>query len=127
MAKLKVPKKKSQQIVFKDKHAFLQEINKRFKPLIDEEIVKYNATMAKEIEKAKIEATKEAMMLILPMSCNALYEAYGIGEKRMEKFLEYFKIHLECLNKGVTDLNDYAKWCEDNKIKFFDVMEVENE
>ena len=67
--------------MFKDKHTFLQEINKRFKPLIDEEIVKYNATMAKEIEKAKIEATKEAMMLILPMSCNALYEAYGIGEK----------------------------------------------
>lgn len=125
MARLKVPKKKSEQITFKDKHEFLQEINKRFKPLIDAEVEKYNATMVKEIEKAKIDATKEALLLILPMSCNALYEAHGIGQKRMEKFLEYFKIHLGCLNEGITDLNDYAKWCEDNKIKFFDVMEVE--
>ena len=125
MAKLKVPKKKSQQIVFKDNTHSYRKLTSDLNHYVDEEIVKYNATMAKEIEKAKIEATKEAMMLILPMSCNTLYEAYGIGEKRMEKFLEYFKIHLECLNKGITDLNDYAKWCEDNKIKFFDVMEVE--
>jgi len=101
------PKKKQEQIIFKNKHEFNQAVNAKFKPLIDEEVKKLMDKYQKAVEQAKTDATREALALILPIACNALYEAYGYREKRLEKFVKQFQIHMECLNMGVTDLDDY--------------------
>ena len=46
-----------------------------------EEIAKYH----KNLEKAKINSTKEALTLILPIACTSLYEAFGFAEKKTRK------------------------------------------
>ena len=114
---------KNGEIHFKNSFELNQFFNKKLKPIIDGEIEEYH----KNLEKAKINSTKEALTLILPIACTSLYEAFGFAEKRQEKFIDCFTKHIECLNEGVTDLDDYQKWCKDNKIKYFEVVEVENE
>lgn len=79
----------------------------------------------KETDKIQDKLMKTVMLLMLPISCTALYEGYGFGEKRLEKFIEYFHTHMECINQGVTDLDQYKKFCEDQRWKYFEVMEVE--
>ena len=96
------------------------ELNLKTKELVRKEV-------AKLIDEAKRKSTEEALTLILPMACNALYECYGFGEKRLEKFIDQFMLHMECLQDGVTGLDDYAKWCKDQGYKFIDVVEVQNE
>lgn len=125
MAKLK-PKKKQEQIIFNSKQEFNQAVNAKFKPLIDEEVKKLMQKYEAAVSEAKTNATREALILILPIACNALYEAYGYREKRLEKFVRYFQIHMECLNDGVTDLDDYKQWCQDQGYKFIDVLEVQD-
>lgn len=124
MTKLK-PKKKQEQIIFNSKQEFNQAVNAKFKPLIDEEVRKLMDKYQKAVEQAKTDATREALTLILPIACNALYEAYGYREKRLEKFVRYFQIHMECLNDGVTDLDDYKQWCQDQGYNFIDILEVQ--
>ncbi len=103
------------------------EIQRKIQPKIDKAIEEYHEKYNAAVEQAKTDATRNALLMIYPIACNSIYEAYGIGTKRMDKFLEYFSRHLECLNSGVTDVDDYKKWCEDEKIKYFDVVEVEDE
>ncbi len=126
MAKLK-PKKKQEQIIFNSKQEFNQAVNAKFKPLIDEEVKKLMQKYEAAVSEAKTNATREALMLILPIACNALYEAYGYREKRLEKFVKYFQVHMECLNEGITTLEDYKQWCQDQGYKFIDILEVEDE
>lgn len=111
----------SEQIVFRNKKEFNQAVNRKFKPLINEEIKKYHANL----EQAKIKATEDALMFILPLCCTVLNEVYGFGSKRQEKFIEYFIKHMECLEEGVTDIEQYKEYCKENRVKFFDVVEVE--
>ena len=33
----------------------------------------------------------------------------ALQRKRQEKFIDCFTKHIECLNEGVTDLDDYQK------------------
>jgi hypothetical protein len=84
-------------------------------------------TIQDALKKAKQDATREAIELLIPIACTAIYEAYGFGEKRQEAFLEYMGRHLECIQDGVTTIDQYEDWCKDNKIKYFKVAEVEHE
>ncbi len=120
-------KAKNGNLIFENAADLNKEIQRKIQPKIDKAIEEYHEKYNTAVEQAKTDATKEALLMIYPIACNAIYEAYGIGAKRMDKFLEYFSRHLECLNSGVTDVDDYKKWCEDEKIKYFDVVEVEDE
>lgn len=112
---------KNGQIIFDSTLDLTQEINRRVQPLIDKEIEKYHANL----EQAKIEATKEALILLLPIACTSLYEAYGFGEVRQQKFIDYFVKHMECVNMGVTDLEQYREFCVEQGLKYFEMEEVE--
>lgn len=104
------------QIIFDGPLDLKLEVKRQIKPML------------KEIaDKAKQEAVTEALELMFPIACNAIYEAYGIGPKRQEQFLKYFKIHLQCLDEGVTTIDDYEKWCADSKIKTFKKLEEKDE
>lgn len=108
---------------FRNKKEFNEAVNKKFKPLINAEIEKYH----NNLEQAKIKSTKEALILLLPIACTAIHEAYGFAEKRQEKFIEYFTTHMQCINDGITDIQQYKDWCIENKIKYFEVVEIEDE
>lgn len=107
---------KNGEIHFKNMAELNAETNRRIKLILEKEIKKY-----------KQAATKEALILLLPLVCTALYEAYGFGEKRQEKFINYFQMHMECINDGITELEQYRAWCVEQGYKYFDVIEVENE
>lgn len=125
MAKLK-PKKKQQQIIFDSMQDFNKAVNIQFNRLMKEEIHKYQGRYEKAIEQAKIDAAKHVASLLVPLVINAMYEAYGIGPKRAEKFIEYFNRHIECVNEGVLNYNDYENWCKEMGYKFIK-MEDEDE
>lgn len=108
-------KTKDGKIIFDNTLELNRTIKQKIKPMI-----------ADITAQAKQEATKEALQLMFPIACNALYEAYGFGQKRQEQFLKYFNIHLQCLDEGVTTLDDYEKWCKDSKIKTFKTLEEKN-
>lgn len=104
---------KNGEIHFKNQAELNKETNRRIKKILETEIVKY-----------KQAATKEAMLLILPIAFTALHEAYGFGEKRLQRFADCFMLHMECINAGVTDLEQYKEFCEEQGYK---VLEVEDE
>ncbi len=120
-------KAKNGNLIFENAADLNKEIQRKIQPKIDKAIEEYHEKYNAAVEQAKTDATRNALLMIYPIACNAIYEAYGIGAKRMDKFLEYFSRHLECLNMGVTDLEDYKKWCEDSGIRFHEVVEVEDE
>lgn len=97
---------KNGEIHFKNKAELSIETKKRVEYLIKQ-----------EMEKIRIQATKDAGTLMLPLIASALYEAYGFGEKRLEKFVEYFNKHLECLNDGIITVDQYEQWCKDQGYK----------
>lgn len=107
---------KNGNLIFKNRAELNAETNKRIKKILETEIVKY-----------KQSATKEALILLLPLACTSLYEAYGLAEKRQERFIDYFITHMECINDGITDIEEYRKWCQEQGYKYFNVVEVENE
>lgn len=107
---------KNGEIHFKNQAELNIEIKRRVKSILEDEIKKY-----------KQAATREALILMLPIACTALNESHGFNKKRLEPFIEYFTTHLKCIEESVTDIDDYEKWCKDNKVKFFNVVEVENE
>lgn len=106
-------KAKDGRLIFDDVKDLNKEIQRRIKPQVDEAIKKYNESLAEEIKKVKEQATIDAGTLMLPIIATALYEAYGFGEKRLEKFVEYFNKHLECINDGVTTADQYEDWCRE--------------
>ena len=108
---------------FRNKKEFNAAVNKKIKPLINAEIEKYH----KNLEQAKIDATNEALVLLLPIVCTSLYEAFGFAEVRQDKFLDYFSIHMQCIEDGVTSLDQYQQWCQDNNVRYFKCIEVEKE
>ena len=69
---------KNGQIIFDNIKDLNEEINRKYKPKIDAAIREYHETL----KVAKREATKDALILLLPIGCTALYEAYGFGEKK---------------------------------------------
>lgn len=104
------------QIIFDGPLDLKREIKRQIKPMLDD--------MA---SKAKQEAVGEALELMLPIACNCIYEAYGFNKKRLKPFLEYFATHIECLDSGVTTLDDYRKWCKDNGIKYIEMEDKDND
>lgn len=112
---------KNGQIIFDNIKDLNEEINRKYKPKIDAAIREYHETL----KVAKREATKDALILLLPIGCTALYEAYGFGEKRQDRFIEYFSTHMECIDKGITEIEQYREWCKEQGYKYFDVVEVE--
>lgn len=110
-------------IIFPDMKNVTDFFNIKAKPMIEEAIENYHS----KVEEVKQDATKEALILLLPIVCTSLYESYGFGEKRLQKFIEYFLIHMECINNGVTDLQQYKDFCKDQNWRFFDMVEVKNE
>jgi hypothetical protein len=109
---------------FNNKKEFNEAVNKKFKPLINAEVVKLQAAYAKEIEGVKAQATLDASTMLLPMIATSLYEAYGFGQKRIERFVEYFNKHLECISDGVTTADQYEDWCKE---KGYDCLIMEAE
>lgn len=97
---------KNGEIHFKSQAELSIETKKRVETLID-----------KELEKVKLQATKDAGNIMLPVIATALYEAYGFGIKRIEKFVEYFNKHIECINDGVTTAEQYEEWCKEQGYK----------
>lgn len=81
----------------------------------------------KETDKIQDKLMKTVMLLMLPISCTALYEAYGFAEVRQQKFIDYFIKHMSCINEGIVNLEQYKEFCKDQGYKYFDVVEVENE
>jgi len=115
-----VIKAKNGTMIFENVKEFNEAVNRKYKPLIEEEIKKYQANL----EIAKREATKDALIMLLPIVSTALYEAYNFGEKRQEKFIEYFLTHMACINQGITDLEQYREFCKDQGYKYFNVVEI---
>ncbi len=76
------------------------------------------------IEQARHKAAKDLFALLAPVSCTAIYEAYGFAEKRQEAFLDKLTEHLECIQDGVTTIDQYQDWCKEKNIKYFKVAEV---
>ncbi|MBP1924614.1 hypothetical protein J2Z76_000467 [Sedimentibacter acidaminivorans] len=109
---------------FNNKKEFNEAVNKKFKPLINAEVEKLHAAYAKEMEEAKIQATMDASTMMLPLIATSLYEAYGFGQKRIEKFIEYFNKHLECIGDGITSADQYEDWCKE---KGYDCLIMEAE
>ena len=107
---------KNGNIIFKNR----AELNIMTKDLVRKEVTKV-------IEQAKRKSTEEALLLLLPIACTSLYEAYGFAEKRQEKFIEYFITHMQCIEDGVTDIGQYKDWCKQQGYKYFDVVEVSND
>lgn len=107
---------KNGNIIFKNR----AELNIVTKDLVRKEVTKV-------IEQAKRKSTEEALLSLLPIACTSLYEAYGFAEKRQERFIDYFITHMECINDGITDIEEYRKWCQEQGYKYFNVVEVENE
>lgn len=118
---------KNGNLIFNDISDLNKEIQRRIQPKIDKAIEEYHEKYNAAVEQAKTDATKEALALILPMTCNALYEVYGFGEKRLEQFIDKFMVHMSCLEQGVTDLSDYKEWCKDQGYSFIEVVNIEIE
>lgn len=102
---------KNGNIIFKNQAELNAETNRRIKKILDKEIIKH-----------KQEATQEALVLLLPMVCNALHESHGFGEKRLNKFIDRFMIHVECLQDGITGIDDYQEWCKEQGYTFIEVV-----
>ena len=112
---------KDKKIIYDSIKEVSEDFNRRAKPMIDEAIADYH----KKLEQAKQESTKEALILLLPIVCTSLYEAYNFGEVRQQKFIDYFVRHMECINLGVTDIEQYREFCVEQGLKFFDIEGVE--
>lgn len=97
---------------FKDKKAFNQAVNRHVKPII---------------EKEKVKIVKDIWASIEPVISTCLYEAYGFGEVRQQKFFKYLKEHMLCLEEGYTVLEMYLRWCKDHNYSIYEVgQEDEN-
>ena len=79
--------------------------------------------MSKAVETYHKTDTKNALNLFKPLALNALYEVPGVGEKRINQFLDRFNVHMECLQDGVVTPEEYRDWCLEQGYK---VVEVEN-
>ena len=97
-------KHKNGSITFKNKHELKIEINKHLKPIL---------------AKAKEEITENIEAMLIPIISTCLNEAFGMGEVRQDKFMKLFDTHMECLNDGVTSLDQYEEWCIDKGYKFY--------
>lgn len=97
---------KNGNIIFENQAELAVETKRRVKFLID-----------KEIEQVKEQATKDACTLMLPVIATCLYEAFGFGLKRFEKFAEYFDKHLSCISDGITTADQYEAWCKEQGYK----------
>lgn len=123
MSKVKKPK----QLIFKSENEFRKAVNAHYMPMLQREIDTLQLAYKDQLTKAKIDATQEALIFLLPISCTALYEAYGFAEKRQESFINYFTEHIQCLEDGITSVDQYRDWCLDKGIKYFKVVEVLDE
>ena len=110
-------------IIFPNMKSVTDFFNVKAKPMIDQAIEDYHA----KVEEVKQDATKEALILLLPIVYTSLYESHNFGDKRLQKFTEHFIIHMECINSGVTNLEQYKDFCKDQNWRFFDMVEVTNE
>lgn len=99
---------KDGKIIFDNSLELNRTIKEKIKPMLND-----------VISKAKQDAVREALELMVPLVCNALYESHGFGPKRQEQFLKCVHVHLQCLDEGVTTIDDYEKWCKDSGIKTF--------
>lgn len=119
-------KAKDGRLIFDDIKDLNTEINRRIKPKVDKAIEEYHSMLESEVGKVKVQATLDASTLMLPIISTCLYEAYGFGVKRIEKFVEYFNKHLECINDGITTPDQYQEWCKEQGYKCL-IVEAEDE
>lgn len=114
-------KAKNGNIIFPDMKSVSEFFNIKAKPMIDQAIEDYH----KKLEQAKEDATKEALILMLPIACTSLNESYNFSEVRLQKFIDCFENHMSCINEGVTNLEQYKEFCKDEGWKFFDMEVIE--
>lgn len=88
------------QLTFANEKELSKAIDKYIQPIL-----------VKAKEQATREGTETALKLILPLAVNALYEVQGIGEKRINQFIDRFYVHMECLQDGVVTPEEYRDWC----------------
>ena len=48
-----------------------------------------------------------------PIILTVLYEGFNFGKQRQEKFMKLFETHAECINDGVTSIDQYDDWCRE--------------
>lgn len=119
-------KAKDGRLIFDNTKDLTTEINRRIRPQLNAEIDKLHKTYDEQIAKVKEQATVDASTMMLPIIATSLYEAYGFGYKRIEKFVEYFNKHLECINDGITTADQYVDWCKEQGYKCL-IVEAEDE
>jgi short-subunit dehydrogenase involved in D-alanine esterification of teichoic acids len=108
---------------FKDRKEFNEAVNRKFKPLLDAEIEKYNATLKEEIKKIKMQ---ELIETILPVISTTLYETYKFADKKQEPFMQKLVDNIqECINQGIFDTEEYKEFCKQKNKRYFDMEVVE--
>lgn len=102
------------QLTFANEKELSQAIDKYIQPIL-----------AEAKEQATTKGTETALKLLLPLIVNALYEVQGIGEKRINQFIDRFNVHMECLQDGIVTPEEYRDWCLEQGYKVVEVEEVE--
>lgn len=93
---------KNGNIIFKNQAELNTETNRRIDLILEKKAIEYKA-----------EATERAMTLLLPIIGTVLYETFGFGQKRLDRFAEGFDKHLECIEEEVLTLEQYQNWCKE--------------
>ncbi len=71
------------------------------------------AGLKNDIDKIKLELTKELMTKITAALVISLHDTYNFKQKRIKRVLDKAMQQFECIDVGTVTLEDMVSWCKD--------------
>jgi len=71
------------------------------------------AGLKNDIDKIKLELTKELMTKITAALVISLHDTFGFKRKRINRVLSKAMKQFECIDVGTVSLEDMVSWCKD--------------